>query len=194
MPEQPKRPQLRGQVPEYEQKTTMSSSKNGQPLSGIDRARTIAACSSSDCAETGCACESNVAENLRCSGLRPTRQRMSLAALMFDGCDRHLTAEWLHEQARTAGVKVSLATVYNTLHQFVGAGLLREVAVEGSKSYFDTNTSDHHHFFLESDGQLLDIDSSSISVSGLPEIPEGHEVTHIDVVVRLRPVGKQRRA
>ena len=169
------------------------SSRPDTVLSGIERARTISACESADCSETGCACEANVAETLRRSGLRPTRQRMSLAALMFDGCDRHLTAEWLHEQARSAGVKVSLATVYNTLHQFVGAGLLREVAVEGSKSHFDTNTSDHHHFFLERDGQLIDIDSSSITVAGLPEIPDGHEVTHIDVVVRLRPVDRRRR-
>ena len=165
----------------------------GPELSGIERARTITACDSPDCSESACACEASVAEKLRHSGLRPTRQRMSLAALMFDGCDRHLTAEWLHEQARTAGVKVSLATVYNTLHQFVGAGLLREVAVEGSKSHFDTNPSDHHHFFLERDGQLIDIDSSSITVAGLPEIPDGHEVTHIDVVVRLRPVDRRRR-
>ncbi|MFN0265314.1 iron response transcriptional regulator IrrA [Tepidamorphus sp. 3E244] len=139
----------------------------------------------------GCACEGRVADTLRGSGLRPTRQRLSLAALMFDGHDRHLTAEWLHEQARSAGVKVSLATVYNTLHQFVGAGLLREVAVEGSKSQFDTNTSDHHHFYLENEGKLMDIDSSSIAVNGLPDIPEGHEITHVDVVVRLRRAPKR---
>ena len=158
--------------------------------SGIERARSIASCDTTDCSVGECACESNVADTLRTAGLRPTRQRMSLATLMFSGGDRHMTAEWLHEQARTAGVKVSLATVYNTLHQFVGAGLLREVAVEGSKSQFDTNTSDHHHFYLESEGRLIDIDSSSISVDGLPDIPDGHEVTHVDVVVRLRQVGK----
>lgn len=161
-------------------------SASNEQRSGIERARAIAACSGFDCSSTHCSCEENVAETLRKSGLRPTRQRMSLAALMFDGCDRHLTAEWLHEQARSAGVKVSLATVYNTLHQFVGAGLLREVAVEGSKSHFDTNTSDHHHFYLEGEGRLLDIDSSAITVDGLPDIPEGHEITHVDVVVRLR--------
>ena len=119
--------------------------------------------------------------------------RGAAVALLLEGGDRHVTAEQVHSQAAESGIRVSLATVYNTLHQFVGAGLLREVAVEGSKSHFDTNTSDHHHFFLESDGQLIDIDSSSITVDGLPEIPEGHEVTHIDVVVRLRPVDKRRR-
>ncbi|MCB1473403.1 MAG: transcriptional repressor [Rhodobiaceae bacterium] len=159
---------------------------------GIARARAIANCRSSACRDGACDCEASVAGLLRGSGLRPTRQRLSLGALMFDGVDRHVTAEWLHEQARQAGVGVSLATVYNTLHQFVGAGLLREVAVEGSKSYFDTNTSDHHHFFLEGDGQLIDIAGSSIHVTGLPEIPHGHEVTHIDVVVRLRPVAPRK--
>ena len=142
--------------------------------------------------ETPAADENDVAVMLRGSGLRPTRQRLSLGALLFDGEDRHVTAEWLHERARNVGVAVSLATVYNTLHQFVGAGLLREVAVEGSKSYFDTNTSDHHHFFLEGEGRLIDIDSPSIEVTGLPDVPEGHEVTHIDVVVRLRPAGSTR--
>lgn len=127
-----------------------------------------------------------VAALLRSAGLRPTRQRLSLGALLFDGEDRHVTAEMLHEQAIRASVPVSLATVYNTLHQFTHAGLLREVAVDGAKSYFDTNTSDHHHFYVEDESRLIDIEGASIAVSGLPQAPAGMEITHIDVVVRVK--------
>jgi len=132
-----------------------------------------------------------VAALLRSAGLRPTRQRLSLGALLFDGQDRHVTAEMLHEQAIRASVPVSLATVYNTLHQFTHAGLLREVAVDGAKSYFDTNTSDHHHFYVEDENRLIDIEGGSIAVSGLPEAPQGMEITHIDVVVRVKQAPKR---
>jgi Fur family iron response transcriptional regulator len=117
-------------------------------------------------------------------GLRPTRQRIALGELLFGGGDRHVTAEKLHAEAERAGVRVSLATVYNTLHQFTSAGLLREVAIEGSKTYFDTNTSDHCHFFLESEGELIDIDDK-ISVGNLPEVPDGKRVSRVDVLIRL---------
>ncbi len=117
-------------------------------------------------------------------GLRPTRQRIALGELLFGGGDRHVTAEKLHDEAERAGVRVSLATVYNTLHQFTSAGLLREVAIEGSKTYFDTNTSDHCHFFLESEGELIDIDDK-INVGNLPEVPEGKRVSRVDVLIRL---------
>ncbi len=106
--------------------------------------------------------------------------------MLLTGEDRHVTAEMLHEQAIRASVPVSLATVYNTLHQFTQAGLLREVAVDGAKSYFDTNTSNHHHFYVEEENRLIDIDGADISISGLPTAPEGLEITHIDVVVRVR--------
>ncbi len=128
----------------------------------------------------------DITERLRSAGLRPTRQRLSLGALLFDGNDRHVTAEMLHEQAVRESVPVSLATVYNTLHQFTQAGLLREVAVDGAKSYFDTNTSDHHHFYVEDEQRLVDIEDGGLVVSGLPRAPEGMEITHIDVVVRVR--------
>jgi Fur family transcriptional regulator, iron response regulator len=127
-----------------------------------------------------------VTERLRAAGLRPTRQRCALGALLFTGEDRHVTAEMLHEQALRAAVPVSLATVYNTLHQFTRAGLLREVAIDGSKSYFDTNTSDHHHFYVEDESRLIDIEGGDIRVDGLPKAPEGLEIAHIDVVVRVR--------
>lgn len=120
------------------------------------------------------------------AGLRPTRQRLALARLLFNAGDRHVTAEALHEEAIRARVPVSLATVYNTLHQFTQAGLLREVAVDGSKTYFDTNTSDHHHFFVEGENAILDIPGAHVTVDGLPTAPEGMEITRIDVVVRVR--------
>ncbi|ESR25857.1 iron response transcriptional regulator IrrA [Lutibaculum baratangense] len=123
---------------------------------------------------------------LREAGLRPTRQRQALASLLFTGEDHHVSAEELHERAVRAQVPVSLATVYNTLHQFTRAGLLREVAVDGTKSYFDTDTSDHHHFYVEDDNHLMDIEGGQISVSGVPDAPDGMEVTFVDVVVRLR--------
>lgn len=127
----------------------------------------------------------DIAGLLRRAKLRPTRQRLALGTLLFGDCDRHLTAEILHAEAVAAGERVSLATVYNTLHQFKRAGLLRELAIDGSKAYFDTNTSNHNHFFIESEGRLLDIPGDSISIDGLPQPPEGMRISHIDVVVRL---------
>jgi len=129
-------------------------------------------------------------ERLRKAGLRPTRQRLSLSHLLFSKGNRHVSAEALHEEALVANVPVSLATVYNTLHQFNEAGLLRAVAVESSKTYFDTNTSDHHHFFIESENRVVDVPSSHISVTDLPEPPEGMEIDRVDVIVRLRPKAK----
>jgi Fur family iron response transcriptional regulator len=129
----------------------------------------------------------SVLDRLTNAGLRPTRQRLSLAKLLFTDGDRHVTAEALHAQAMEAQVGVSLATVYNTLHQFTRAGLLREVVVEAGRSYFDTNISDHHHFFISELGQLIDIDGSLLAVSGLPGTPDGMSVDRVDVVIRLRP-------
>ncbi|MCA1490223.1 iron response transcriptional regulator IrrA [Sinorhizobium alkalisoli] len=125
-------------------------------------------------------------ERLRKSGLRPTRQRVALADLIFAKGDRHLTVEELHEEAVVAGVPVSLATVYNTLHQFTEAGMIRVLAVESAKTYFDTNVSDHHHFFVEGENEVLDIPVSNIQIDNLPEAPEGMEISHVDVVIRLR--------
>jgi Fur family iron response transcriptional regulator len=125
-------------------------------------------------------------DRLRTAGLRPTRQRIALAGLLFAKGDRHLTAEELHDEASGAGIPVSLATVYNTLHQFTDAGMLRVLAIESSKTYFDTNTSDHHHFFVEGDNEVMDIPAGSILVDGLPNVPKDMEIAHVDVVVRLR--------
>jgi Fur family transcriptional regulator, iron response regulator len=122
---------------------------------------------------------------LRAVGLRPTRQRLALARLLLENGDRHITAEQLHGEALGADIRVSLATVYNTLHQFKRAGLLRELAINGSKAYFDTNTSNHNHFFIEAAGELHDIPGDAIRVDGVPTPPDGMRISHIDVVVRL---------
>jgi len=125
-------------------------------------------------------------DRLRKAGLRPTRQRLALAQLLFARGDRHLTAEGLHDEAMAAGVPVSLATVYNTMHQFTEAGLLREVTVDGNRTYFDTNIGDHHHFYCEDDGTLMDIDGDAIAVAGVPAPPAGAQVDRVDVIVRLK--------
>jgi Fur family iron response transcriptional regulator len=127
---------------------------------------------------------------LRAAGLRPTRQRRLLARLLFRQGDRHVTAELLHQEAGESGCAVSLATIYNTLHQFTAAGLLRQVVVDSARNYFDTNTSSHQHFYDEEGGLLSDIDGECVTVSGLPEPPAGMAVASVDVVVRLRPVNK----
>lgn len=125
-------------------------------------------------------------DRLSHAGLRPTRQRLALARLLFDGPDRHVTAEQLHGEATVGNMRVSLATVYNTLHQFTAAGLLREVVVEAGRSYFDTNTSEHHHFFHESSGQLMDIPGDSMVVANMPSPPTGAAVARVDVIIRLK--------
>jgi len=139
---------------------------------------------------TGCPWH-DVKAKLRGVGLRPTRQRMALGWMLFAKGDRHVTAEMLYEEANSAKVPVSLATVYNTLHQFTDAGLLRQVAVDGSRAYFDTNNSMHHHFFIEDQNELLDIPAGDVMVGSAPVPPEGYEIARIDVVVRLRRKGPE---
>jgi Fur family iron response transcriptional regulator len=127
----------------------------------------------------------NALELLRAAKLRPTRQRLALARMLFDKGDRHVTAEQLHGEALAASVRVSLATVYNTLHQFIGAGLLREVVVDPGRSYFDTNVSDHHHFFHEESGRLQDIPGERVAVAELPAPPDGTQIRRVDVIIRV---------
>lgn len=128
-----------------------------------------------------------ISKTLSAAGLRPTRQRLALAALLFNGSDRHVTAERLFDEAIAARLSVSLATVYNTLHQFTAAGLLREIAVDGAKVYFDTNVSEHHHFLNEETGELLDIEDGLMQMGKLPPSPKGLRVARVDIVIRLRP-------
>ncbi len=157
-----------------------STELNDEPMLPVAQLRDITVAR-----RTGCPFH-DVREMLREVGLRPTRQRLALGWLLFAKGDRHVTAEILHEEAIKARFPVSLATVYNTLHQFTEVHLLREVAVDGSKTYFDTNSSDHHHFYLEGQNDLVDIPASDVAVNLLPEPPEGYEVERVDVVVRLR--------
>ncbi|GAB4069541.1 transcriptional repressor [Ancylobacter sonchi] len=155
--------------------------EDDEPVLPVARLRDVAAAS-----RTGCPFH-DVRHMLRDVGLRPTRQRLALGWLLFAKGDRHVSAEILHEEAIKARFPVSLATVYNTLHQFTEVGLLRELAIDGSKTYFDTNPSDHHHFFMEGENHLLDIPSTAVEVERVPEPPEGYEIARVDVVVRLRP-------
>jgi Fur family iron response transcriptional regulator len=134
-----------------------------------------------------------ITQRLRSVGLRPTIQRIALAELLFGGCHRHVTAEELHAEAVGTGIVLSLATVYNTLHQFTNAGLIRALAVDGTRTWFDTNMADHQHFFIEGDGTILDVDAHQLQILNLPSPPDGMEIAHVDVVIRVRPFkdGKQ---
>jgi Fur family iron response transcriptional regulator len=130
--------------------------------------------------------KSDLVAKLRGAALRPTRQRLALGKLLFSAGDRHVTAEGLHAEATKSGAHLSLATVYNTLHQFTGAGLLRQVIVDGDKTYFDTNTGDHHHFYFEDRQLLTDIPGDCVQIAGLPKAPQGTEIERVEVVVRLK--------
>lgn len=121
------------------------------------------------------------------ANVRPTRQRVALAALLVgDGQNRHVTAESLHAASQDAGEAVSLATVYNTLRAFCDAGLIKEITVDGSKSYFDTRTDDHPHFYWEDEARLTDAPAEDLEIRRLPDAPEGAEISKVDVVIRLR--------
>ncbi len=131
-------------------------------------------------------------EQLKTAGLRPTRQRLALGRLLYGengDMERHVTAEQLHAEAMSAGVRVSLATVYNTLHQFTEAKLLREVVVEPGRSYFDTNVDDHHHFYFEQSGRLQDIPSEELELKSMPEPPAGGRIRRVDVILRVDEEG-----
>ncbi|MDX6749274.1 Fur family transcriptional regulator [Geminicoccaceae bacterium 1502E] len=135
----------------------------------------------------------NSLRQLKAAGLRPTRQRLALAKLLLENGPRHLTAEELFQEARQAGIPVSLATVYNTLHQFTGAGLLIEVVVGSGQSYFDTNPTSHWHYFDKSTGEIVDVPEQAIEFAKLPDPPPGKVIERIDVVVRIRDADGVRR-
>ena len=128
---------------------------------------------------------SNALRCLQDVGLRPTRQRLALAKLLFDGEDRHVTAELLQKEVGRIDAKVSLATIYNTLHQFTEAGLLKEVVVNPGKTYFDTNVSDHHHLYFKEEDKLIDLKSDELVISTFPNVPEGKKISGISVVVHM---------
>ena len=130
---------------------------------------------------------SQVLERLQTVGLRPTRQRLALAKLLFDGAeDRHVSAEMLHGEALKNRMRVSLATVYNTLHQFTDADLLREIIVDSGRSYFDTNVNNHHHMYIEAQKKLVDIADADIDIKAMPVVPDGMEVSRVDVIIRVK--------
>jgi len=129
---------------------------------------------------------SEAIDHLKNAGLRPTRQRLALARLLFAGGHRHVSAEDLFQEARNASIQVSLATIYNTLHQFTDAGLLREVPVDSGQSYFDTNITHHHHFFVPETGNVMDIEGDEMRLDSAPTPPVGYAIERVDVVVRLR--------
>jgi len=131
--------------------------------------------------------EAELKMKLRRSGLRPTVQRISLSRLLYGKGDRHVSAEALHAEAREAGLTMSLSTVYNTLNQFARSGLLRDIAVQGPRTYFHTRTSPHHHFWDESTERMFDVADGSVEFSKLPPAPEGMEIVGCDVIIRLRP-------
>ncbi len=126
-------------------------------------------------------------EILKRHGMRPTRQRLALAKLLFAGANRHVSAENLHEEALREGARVSLATVYNTLNHFTAVGLLREVTVDSNRSYFDTNTTDHHHLYFQDTGRLEDLEPTAVRIGKLPDPPEGTTISRVDVVIRVTP-------
>jgi Fur family transcriptional regulator, iron response regulator len=130
--------------------------------------------------------DASVKSRIRQAGLRSTRQRAALAALLFGNGERHFTAEMLFEEARRAKMPLSLATVYNTLHSFVDAGLVRQIPIDGSKALFDTNACDHHHFLVEGTNDLIDVRPSELTISKTPNAPDGFEIVKIDVMVRVR--------
>ncbi len=127
----------------------------------------------------------NLTTQLQSAGLRATPKRIAIGGLLLDGKDRHVTADDVAAMARDAGVRVSLATVYNTLNQFVAAGLLKRITLDSDRTYFDTNIHDHHHLFFEESGELQDIPGEAIRVEGLPEAPSGSSVRAVDVIVRM---------
>ena len=134
---------------------------------------------------------SDLVERLTRAKLRPTRQRLALAQLMFEGGNRHVRAEELFEEARSNNIRISLATVYNCLRQFTKAGLLREVTVAPGRCYFDTNTADHHHFYREDAGTLVDIGDDALALDRVPDPPDGTEITRVDVMIRISTKNNQ---
>lgn len=131
-------------------------------------------------------CKGDCGKRLSRAGLRPTRQRVMLGGLLFANGDRHVTAEMLFSEARDAGMSVSQATVYNTLNHFTDAGLLRRIGPDGSRSFFDTNTSVHPHFYLDDEGILIDVPEGGVALENMPEALPGHELARVDLIIHLR--------
>jgi len=123
---------------------------------------------------------------LRRHGLRPTRQRLMLGEFLFARGGRHVTADMIYTEAAAANIHMSRATVYNTLNQFTEAGLLRQIGVDGTKSFFDTDPTAHHHFFVDHEDRLLDVPEPGVLIDTLPQPLPGYEIAGVDVIVHLR--------
>ncbi|PHR91375.1 MAG: transcriptional repressor [Robiginitomaculum sp.] len=119
------------------------------------------------------------------NGIRPTKIRKAIARLLFDGHDKHVTVENVIDMARNSEIKTSVASVYNTLNQFAAAGLLRRVVVEQGRTFFDTNLSDHHHFYFEDEQRLEDIPDGTIKLQSIPKLPYGRRIKSIGVTIRV---------
>ena len=126
-------------------------------------------------------------EKLRSSGLRPTRQRIQISKVLFDRENTfHFTIQDLSQIIKNEfNEKISLATVYNTIHEFKKKGYLKEISLKGNKTFFDTNISNHHHFYDEDMSQLVDIEDKNISVNYLAKIPSGKKIKSIEVLVKI---------
>ena len=129
--------------------------------------------------------EAALTERLRGAGLRPTRQRLAIAALLLDGRHRHVSADGLAREIRQTGAHMAGGTIYNTLNQFTEAGLLRRVTIHNEHSVFDTNTDHHHHFYDAEQDQLIDIPADDVLLAALPGAPEGHDIKSVDVLIHI---------
>ena len=127
----------------------------------------------------------NIKEILRSKSLKLTKQRLLVASFLFDGHHKHVTAEDLFKKLNKSKSKISLATVYNTLHEFYKNKLINKLAINLEKIYFDTNISNHHHFYNKEDELLIDV-SNNLVVKGLPNPPKGKKIEKIEVFVHLK--------
>ena len=127
----------------------------------------------------------SIKDILRNSSLRPTKQRIMIGNLLFNDTDKHVTAESLYRELTASEQKISLATVYNTLHDFCEKKLLKKVTIDTEKVYFDTNTSPHHHFYSDNEKLLIDISKDKIKIQGLPKAPKGKKIKDVELIAHL---------
>ena len=129
--------------------------------------------------------EQNIESKLKALGQRLTLQRLNLAKLIFTDKDQHMSADQLYQKAQEKGFHISLATIYNTLNQWAKMGLLRRVAVYSGAVYFDTNVSNHYHFYDKEKDDLIDLPSNQVQFTNLPLAPDGMQIKNVDVVIYI---------
>ena len=128
--------------------------------------------------------KSKVQEKLKLYGLRPTRARTRIGMILLDK-PKHLSADQVHEKLKLKGYTISKATVYNTLNAFAKYGIVTEVTIDPSRTYYDSTTKAHHHFFNVDTGQLMDIASDDISVENIPRLPDNTQIQDLEIVVKI---------